>query len=118
MNPTAPTTPLVIGGIQYGLLFDLEATAQAEELTDRPLLTGLRQRDINTPTIALVRAMLFACLRASHPHITYAAAKALVTRKNIGDIWAGVLAAWTQGLAEPDPDEDKAEDTDPQKDHE
>lgn len=104
MNPTQPTTPLTINGETYELLFDFEAVARAEEIVDRPLLTGLRQRDLATPTITLVRAMLFACLQANHPEFNFAGAKALVTRANLGAIWLAVLAAWTAGLAEPDED--------------
>ena len=86
------------------MLFDLEAVAHAEELTDRPLLTGLRNRDINTPTVALVRAMLYACIQAKHPELSLELVKSFVTRKNLGEVWAAVLTAWTQGLAEPDKD--------------
>ena len=106
-NPVAPTTSLTINGVEYELLFDLNAVAEAEELTDRPLLTGLRQRDISTPTISLVRAMLFASIRAKHPEVSFELAKSFVTRKNLGEIWAAVLTAWTQGLAEPDKDADE-----------
>lgn len=114
-NPVQPTTPLVLNGIHYALLFDLESVALAEELTDRPLLTGLRQRDIATPTISLVRTMLFACLHANHPKVTFDLAKSLVTRKNWAEIWAAVLGAWSAGLAEADPEED-AVDADPPTD--
>jgi hypothetical protein len=120
-NPVQPKTCLTIGAKTYQLLFDFEAVATAEELVDRPLLTGLRQRDISTPTISLVRAMLFACLYHPHvagvandviPPVTYSEAKALVNRKNLGEVWGKVLSAWTAGLAEADPEED-AVDEDP-----
>ena len=114
-NPVQPTTSLTIAAVTYELLFDFEAVAAAEELTDRALLTGLRQRDINTPTISLVRAMLFACIHANHPGVTYAEAKAFVTRKNLAEVWSHVLTAWTAGLAEPDPEEDAVE-ADPEMD--
>ena len=108
-NPVAPTTPLTINGVQYDLLFDLEAVAQAEELLDRPLLTGLRQRDMYTPTISLVRAMLFACIHAKHDGLSFDLVKSFVTRKNLAEIWGAVLTAWTKGHAEPDADEAEAE---------
>ena len=114
-NPVKPSTTLEINGVKYELLFELEAVALAEDITDRPLLTGLRQKDITTPTISLVRAMLFACLAAKHPEITFALAKTFVTRKNWSEIWGTVLNAWTAGLAEPDPEED-AVDADPKTD--
>lgn len=102
-DPTAPVTKLAINGTEYSLLFDFEAVAEAEEFTGRPLLTGLRSKDITTPTISLVRAMLFACLHSQHPQITFDTAKSLVTRKNIAEVWGRVLEAWTASLAEPEP---------------
>ena len=115
MNPVKPTTPLKIGAVQYDLIFDFEAVSKAEELTDRPLLTGLRQRDIATPKVSLIQQMLYACLGANHPTVTFPMAKSLVTRKNWAEVWSAVLQAWTAGLAEPDPDEDVVA-VDPPKD--
>ena len=111
-NPVAPTTDLTIGGVTYRLLFSMAAVALAEELTDRPLLTGLRQKDINTPTIRLVQHMLFASLLPNHPETTLDDAMALVTRKNFYEVWGVVLSSWTAGLAEPDPEKDVV-DADP-----
>ena len=112
-NPVQPTTSLALAGATYELSFEFEAVALAEELTDRPLLTGLRSRDISTPTIGLVRAMFFACLHSKYPAVTYEQAKALVTRKNLAEVWAVVLNAWTAGLAEPDEDEVETADPNP-----
>ena len=58
-NPTSPAVTLQIAGSSFDLVFDFEAIADAEEITGRPLLTGLRRRDIESPSINLVRAMLF-----------------------------------------------------------
>jgi len=91
--------------VTYELLFDMQATALAEDLSDRPLLTGLRQRDIATPTIRLVQAMFYACLHTDHPGISFADVKAMVTRHNIHEIWRAVLEAWAAGLAKPKADE-------------
>jgi hypothetical protein len=112
-TPVQPTTPLVLGGVQYQLLFNFEAIAQAEDLTDRPLLTGFRQRDWKTPTISFVRALLFACIRPNHPDLTYEFVHSLVTRKTLPAIWGAVLDAWVKGIAEPDED---AEAENPQTD--
>jgi hypothetical protein len=111
VNPTKPFTLLTIAGTIYSLLFDFESVAKAEELLDRSLLTGLRQRDINSPSITMVRAMLYACLRVHHPRLTFDEVKVLVDRKNIVGVWHKVLEAWTAGLAEPgeDPDADEEE---------
>jgi hypothetical protein len=110
-SPVQPDTKLKLNGVSYELLFDFEAIATAEDLTDRPLLTGLRSRDYQSPTISLVRIMLFACLQAKHPEVTLDIAKAFVTQKNFRDVWTAVLTTWAAALAEPDPDE--AESADP-----
>ena len=113
-NPVQPTTELKLGGEVYELLFDINAVALAEDILDRPLLTGLRQRDFSSPTISLVRGMLYACITAKQPQVTFEQAKAFVTRKNLGEIWTTVLAAWVKGMAEPDPAKDG--DGDPTQD--
>ena len=103
-NPTVPKIKLTLGSITYPLHFDFEAIAEAEEIVGRPLLTGLRQRDIQSPTINLVRSMLFACLRHDSPNLSFTEVKSFVTRKNLAEVWGKVLEAWTQGMAEPDED--------------
>lgn len=105
-SPVAPVTTLSLNGATYSLVFEMESVALAEELTDRPLLTGLRQKDITTPKISLVQSMLFACILPRHPEMTLTQVKALVTRKNFYEVWGVVLNAWTAGLAEPDSEED------------
>jgi hypothetical protein len=103
-NPTSPSVKLQIAGSSFELVFDFEAIAEAEEITGRALLTGLRRRDIEAPAINLVRAMLFACIHPKQPKVVFAEIKPLVTRENITDVWAKVLEAWTEGLSEPDED--------------
>ena len=111
-NPTHPAVKLKLDGVTYHLRFDFEAIATAEELTDRPLITGLRQKDVTSPKIGLVRSMLFACLRADQPDITLDEAKALVSRETLVSIWTKVLEAWTQAKIEPDAE---AVESDPPK---
>ncbi|MGA2650420.1 MAG: hypothetical protein ABSF28_07845 [Terracidiphilus sp.] len=113
-NPVAPSTTLKLGGVSYELLFDFESIALAEELTDRSLLTGLRSKDILAPSIRLVQAMLFACIHARHPEVTFAEAKLLINRKNLSSTWGSILSAWSAGMAEPDPDAE--DDADPKTD--
>jgi hypothetical protein len=121
-NPVKNPTTLTINGTPYSLVFDLEAVSVAEDLLDRPLLVGLRARDINTPTITLVRAMLFACIRGGELSVpadeqtTFEQVKALVTRSNVGEVWASVLQAWTAGLGKPDSDEDDSDESNPTQD--
>lgn len=102
-HPEIPSVTLTLGDVEYQLVYDFEAIATAEEIVNRPLITGLRQRDIATPTVNLVRAMFFATASASHPDLTWQTAKALVTRHTLATIWPKVLEAWTQ--AQPDPEE-------------
>ena len=112
VNPTQPAVKLTLDGEAFSLRFDFEAIANAEEITGRPLLTGLTKRDIGTPTISLVRNMFYACLLPDQPSITLDKAKALVTRKTITTVWASVLEAWTLGMAEPE-DEPEVVEADP-----
>ena|SRR5450631_1424828 len=107
-NPTKPTVTLTVEGTDYELAFDFESIALAEEVTGRPLITGLRGKDIIAPTVSLVRAMLYATLHSYDASVTFDAAKAMVTRKTLGSIWNKVLEAWSLGIV--DDDEDEAED--------
>ena len=100
-NPVAPSTDVTLDGHTYSLRWDFEAIAQAEELTDRPLLTGISQADWTKPRINLVRAMFFACARPNHPDITLEKASKLVTAKTLTEIWLAVIAAWSAGIAGP-----------------
>jgi hypothetical protein len=103
-NPTSPAVNLQIAGSSFDLVFDFEAIADAEEITGRALLTGLRRRDIEAPAINLVRAMLFACIHKAHSLAKFEDVRKLVTRANISEVWGKVLEAWTEGLAEPEGD--------------
>jgi hypothetical protein len=99
-NPTEPTEELVVNGETYTLFFNFEAVADAEEATGQPLILGLHKRDIQSPRIAMVRAMLWACLKPHHPEVTYATAAALVNARNARDVWGAVLDVWVAGMEE------------------
>ena len=101
-NPTEQTVEIVIGGETYKLVFNLEAIAAAEELTDLPLITGIRPRDVQTPKISLVRAMLWASMHTHHPDVTPKDAAALVNQWNCRTIWGDVLTVWAAGMRKPD----------------
>jgi hypothetical protein len=101
-TPTATEHKLTLMGTTYTLAFDFQAIADAEEITGRSLITGLRQKDIDAPAVKLVQAMFYAVTRKHHEGLTYERVKALVTPKTLVPIWAAVLQVWIAGLAEPD----------------
>jgi hypothetical protein len=111
-HPEKPSVKLKLDGVDYKLVYDFDAIAEAEEILDRPLITGLRGRDIATPTISLVRSMFFATAHATHPELTFEQVKALVTPKTIADIWVKVLEAWQR--AQPDAADEAKESANPQ----
>ena len=100
-NPTQSVVEYSHAGVGYELAFDFDAVATAEDITGRPLLTGLTRKDVDTPTISLVRAMFFACLLPRQPQTTFAEAKALVTRETLQAVWGKTLDAWVASLPEP-----------------
>jgi hypothetical protein len=106
-NPVKPSVKLKLAGVEYKLHYDFEAIAEAEEILDRPLITGLRGRDIATPKVSLVRAMFFATAHATHPELTPEQAKSLVTKDTLVEVWPKVLEAWA--LSQPDPEENADE---------
>jgi hypothetical protein len=111
-NPTEETVRLELAGESYKLFFALEAIATAEDASGIPLITGLKERDVNSPRISLVRAMLWGCLLPHQPKITRQEAAAMVTQFNWSKIWDRVLEAWVAGMkplaAEPDPTPDQS----------
>lgn len=112
-DPTMPLTELKLGNDVFHLVFDLDAIAEAEDLTDRPLLLGLQQRDVTSPTISLVRAMFLAGLRRHQGQMTVGDVRELVTRKNLREIWEKVLVAYVLFCAE-DPKEGEENPPEPE----
>jgi hypothetical protein len=106
-HPEKPSVKLKLSGVDYELVYDFNAIADAEEIVDRPLITGLRSRDISTPTVGLVRAMFFATARTSHPELTFEHAKSLITRKSLPEAWGKVLEAWALAQTEPEKESDE-----------
>lgn len=102
INPLLPAVPVVMGGLNYTLRFNFESIAEAEEIVDRSLITGLRPQDIRTPKIRLVQAMFFAAAHFDQPSLTFDDAKKLITRETLPEIWPKVLEAWTASNAEPE----------------
>jgi hypothetical protein len=103
-NPTQQTDSLVIDGETYVLFFDFEAIADAEELTGLPLISGLTKKDVNSPRISFVRALLYACIRPHQPKVTYEEAAAMVNQWNWSKIWERLLKVWVSGMKEPGPE--------------
>jgi len=106
INTIQPKTPLVIAGKEYSLVYEFEAIAEAEEITGMALISGLTQKDVRTPKISLVRAMLFAGLHGRIPKITLAEASKLVNQHNWAQIWEKILEAWVECMKAPDEVED------------
>jgi hypothetical protein len=89
-----PIVELTIAGNTYRLAFDFEAISEAEDLTERPILTGLTRREVEKPSISFVRAMLYAAMRLHQPELALADVKALVNQRNIGEVWGKALEAF------------------------
>jgi hypothetical protein len=100
-NPTEETVKLALDGETYKLFFALEAIAAAEDASGIPLITGLKEKDVNSPRISLVRAMLWGCLLPHQPKTTREEAAAMVTQWNWSKIWDRVLETWVAGMKPP-----------------
>lgn len=92
--------PIKGGNITFSLAFTFESIARAEEIADRGLLVGLTRKDIDRPTISLVRTMLYGALLPNEPNITFHEAAAFVTKASIRTIWGKVLDAWVLAMEE------------------
>ena len=101
-NPVKKEREITLGGHTYHLTFDFEAIAEAEEITGKPLLTGLGDINVQRPKINDVRALFFASAKANDPSLTYEAVKPLINAKNILDVWLAVLQSWDQSSPEPE----------------
>ncbi len=108
-SPLNKLVLLDLGGVFYTLLFDFEAIAYAEDMTGRALLSGITPKEVTSPTISLVRAMLYAAIHTFHPTVTFDEAKALITRKNFVNVWTKLLEAWMNSWSDEDEDDKKAD---------
>jgi hypothetical protein len=106
MSSIQPHYELAIGKETYKLVFTFESLSEAEELTGKTLLTGIRKEDIERPKIALIHAMFFAALRQHHSNVSFAQAKKLVTFKNMPEVWAKTLDAFVAATTSGDEAED------------
>ena len=104
-DPTQPVTKLTIGKKEYALEFDFDLIAKAEDLIERPLITGLSQRDVTSPKISTVRGMLYAALLRNHPDVTFDQVKEFVTPKSLRTIWEAVVIAYGKFCADPEDSE-------------
>jgi hypothetical protein len=104
-HPEKPHVKLTLAGVEYRLVYDFESIAEVEEVLDKPLITGIRPRDVRTPTVSLVRAMFYATAHATHPDLTFEQVKHLVTRDSLVAIWTHVLEAWA--LSQPEQGDDE-----------
>ena len=96
---------IAIAGNTYLLVWDFNSLATAEEITGRQLHPMMAQKDYAAPKINFVRALFFAMLHKEQPHLSYEAAKALVTQDTFVVVWTSSLEALTRGLAAPDSNE-------------
>ena len=102
MNPIQPTKKLTIGEDAFHLIFDFDAIAEAEDLLERPILSGITKRDFDAPRINMVRAFFYASTRKHHPDVSYEQIKKMVTAKTLSLIWGVCLSAWAESMAEPE----------------
>jgi hypothetical protein len=93
-------------GVDYTLLFDMEAVERAETVTGKSLLTGIHKQDLSAPTISFVKAMFYSALLPLQPDMTYAEVSALVTKKSIFDVWLKVVETWNNSNPDVEPEEE------------
>jgi hypothetical protein len=118
-KPTQEPIELVLGDpqkdhLEFHLVATWDGIAAAEQILDRSLVFGIRTKDLNHPTIALVRALFYGETREHHPEMTWEEARDLVTRDNFADVAGKVVAAWLASMAKPKGE--AAADEDPTRD--
>ena len=99
-------------GVDYVLLFDMEAVERAETVTGKSLLTGIHKQDLSAPQISFVKAMLYSALLPIQPDMKYEEVSKLVTKESIFDVWLKVVETWNNS----NPDVVEAENADPTTD--
>ena len=104
IDPLQKPAVLTVGKKTFQLDFNLDAIAQAEELTGMPLLFGIDWSNIG---VSRLLGILQAALRTHQPEMTAAQIKRLVQPRYVKAIEAALVEAWFQAM--PDPDEEAAE---------
>lgn len=114
-DPTLKTTEIAIDGVKYTLCFDLGALAEAEMHFRR---NGEKVNLLAAfPEVSLSSVLtIFPCaVHKFHPGLGFKEAQAII-EKSLPAIYAVgpfIMAAWSQSMPEPNPDEVK--DADPPK---
>jgi hypothetical protein len=104
-NKVRPERKITLQDITYKLTWDFDAIAEAEDLLNVPLVTGISQRMVTTPKVSEVRNMFFACAHANHHDLTIDDVRPLVTSKTLVEVWNTVLEAWSDSVIENEEEE-------------
>ncbi len=106
LDPSLPDVVLLAGGEEYHLCFDMNAIVLAEKATGIDLFKA----SISNPTAENLRGLLWACILKDCPDFTIEQAGALITPRNLQNVWLAVLTAWHDSVKS---DEDEGEDAKP-----
>ncbi|RZU39329.1 hypothetical protein [Edaphobacter modestus] len=116
IDPTLPQIEIKLGGETYFMCFTFGAMAIAKARLrvagiECNLLQSLDLRNLDADQIV---PLLYAALIMHQPDITPLEVAGLVTIPNLGNIFDGILKAYSASLADPS-DEDKQEKANPKQ---
>jgi hypothetical protein len=95
-----PKVSVELDGKSYGLAFDFNALARAEELTGLNMLKALDFQGLSATTF---RALLFASLLKLQPEVTLEEVGSLIQYAKLPDLYKAVARAYTESQPEPEP---------------
>jgi hypothetical protein len=111
IDPTLPKVAIKLGKETYYLCFTFGALSLAQKnLRDIGVECNLLHAlDLSTMDALRLVPLLYAALLSHQPKITIDKVTALVTIKNLGMIFEGIAQAYGASLADPSPEDVKAD---------
>lgn len=103
IDPSLPSVPVILGGVERHLCFDYNAIVLAEKETGINLLKGM----VSAVDAATLRGLLWAALYRECPELTLEQVGALITPRNMPAIRYALNQAWF-GSVKGDDDEASA----------
>jgi hypothetical protein len=106
VDPTLPKVEITLGGKKYFLCFDFGALALAEaKLRDAGVECNLLEcLDLTSLDATRIVPLLYGAVLAYQPAMAFEEVKSLVTMRNLGAIFEGIVNAYKESLAEPSDD--------------
>ena len=107
IDPTLPSTPVMIGDKEYRLCFDLAALAEAESHFNTQGHEVNLLRELPVLNLSSISVIFPCAIHKFHPEIAFEDAQKLITFPILYVIAGAVTDAWSKSVPEPENNEER-----------